>query len=281
MIHLVTDTTAYLPPELLDRWRVHVVPLKVNLGEECVDEDKISQELFFDRLKEVETAPSTSQPALGEFMRLYERLTANGDEVLSIHISEGLSGTARVALIAAQEVAPNRISVVDSRSATCGLALMIHAAAQALDEGVPRVAAAKLVRWMTGSYAGIFLVENLEYLAKGGRINGAARLMGQVLQLRPILHMNDGKIDALTVTRTRRRGQQVILDRVAGAMGDGPVRAFITHIQSPGDADALAERARVRLNCVDLFINETGPVIGSHVGPGFLGLAACPVSEAG
>ena len=281
MIHIVTDTTAYLPPAIREAWSIHTVPLKVNMGAGLADqdEDDLSLEVFYQHLAHVETAPTTSQPPPGDFMRLYEDLTRDGDEVLSIHISEALSGTVRVAQMAAQEVAPERITVIDSQATTCVLALMVHQATKVLAAGGSRAEAAAVVEQMTHNFAGVFLVETLDYLQKGGRINGAAKLLGNVLHLRPILYLNDGKIDPLTVARTRKRGLEQVLVEVQKRVGDVPVYAAVTHIQCAEDARAFGEQVRQELQCVDFFLHETGPVIGSHVGPGFLGLGVCPVVQ--
>ncbi len=281
MIHIVTDTTAYLPASIREAWSIHTVPLKVNMGVDLADqnEDSISLEAFYQHLERVETAPTTSQPAPGEFMRLYSQLIQNGDEVLSIHISEALSGTVRVAQMAAQEVAPDRITVIDSRATTCVLALMIHGAVKVLAAGGTRADAAAVVENMVNHFAGVFLVENLDYLQKGGRINGAAKLLGNILHLRPILYLNEGKIDALTVARTRRRGLQQLLTEAQKRVGEVPVLATVTHIQCADEAHAFAEQVRQELRCVDFFMHETGPVIGSHVGPGFIGLGVCPAVQ--
>ncbi|MFP4344814.1 MAG: DegV family protein [Anaerolineales bacterium] len=277
MIHLVTDTTAYAPYSVVERWPIHAVPLKLNVGSRTVDEDKVDLGEFFESLKDVKSTPSTSQPAPGDFMRLYEELTAEGDEVLSVHISEGLSGTVRVAQMTAQEVAPDRITVVDSRATTCVLSMMLLAAARALDAGAGRAEAAALVEEMSETFASAFLVESLDYLAKGGRINGAAKFLGTMLQLRPILHLTEGKIDGLALARTRKRGMQQLITEVKKRVNGQPVIASVTHIRSPEAAEKLAQEVQAAFNCTDFFINETGPVIGAHVGPGFVGMGVCPL----
>ena len=279
MIHLVTDTTAYLPKTAIDQWPIHMVPLKVNIGNAAVDEDKIAPEDFYRRLASVETAPSTSQPAPGEFMTLYEELTRNGDEVLSVHISEGLSGTPLVAQMTAREVASDRITVVDSQATTCILALMVEAVAQALADGASRAEAAAVVEEIREQFGSAFLVEDLEYLRKGGRINGAAKFLGTMLNVRPILYLKDGKIEPLGLARTRKRGLRQLVKEVQKQVGDTPVRVAVTHIQRLDEAQALAEQIEGQLQCEELFINETGPVIGSHVGPGFIGFSAYSIAN--
>jgi DegV family protein with EDD domain len=279
MIHLVTDTTAYLPALITDIWPIHTVSLKINVDHEAIDEDKVAPEVFYQRLADVRTAPSTSQPAPGEFMTLYEALTQDGDEVLSIHISEGLSGTPLVAQMAAREVAPDRITVVDSQATTCILALMVEAAAQALADGASRTEAAAVVEGIRARFGSAFLVEDLEYLRKGGRINGAAKFLGTMLNVRPILYLSEGKIEPLGLARTRKRGLRQLIKAVEKQVGDKPVRVAVTHIQRPDEAEALTQQIETALNCVEVFTNETGPVIGSHVGPGFIGFSAYPIAN--
>ena len=277
MIHLVTDTTAYLPPNFIESRGIHVVPLKINIGNRTIDEDKISLDEFYTYIASVEKAPSTSQPAPGEFIQLYESLTRNGDEVLSIHISGGISGTPLVAQMAAQDVAPDKITVVDSHGTSVSLAMLLRIVARALDEGATRQEAADLARAISRQQATFFLVETLDYLAKGGRINGAAKFFGSMLNLRPILYLDEhGKIEGMSVARTRKKGIQRMLREIQQRMGDGPIHAGVTHVECPADAEALAQKLQEQFDCVDIFINETGPVIGSHVGPGLLGISACP-----
>ncbi len=279
MLHLVTDTTAYLPAELAERWAFHTVPLKVNLDNNAVDEDKVALAEFYKRLEKVETAPSTSQPAPGEFIRLYEKLLKNGDEVLSVHISSGLSGTPLVAEMAAREVDPERISVVDSQLTSCPLAVLLYMAGEALERGASRPEIAALLQEKSEACVSAFLVEDLEYLRKGGRINGAAKFLGTMLNVRPILHLDKGKIEPLTLTRTRKRGLGQLIKEVHSRVGDAPVYAAVTHILCEDEAHAFAERVQATLNCAHFFVSETGPVIGSHVGPGFIGLCAFPVEQ--
>ncbi len=277
MIHLVTDTTAYLPPDFIESRGIYTVSLKINVRDKTIDEDKISLDEFYTYVASVEKAPSTSQPPPGEFIRLYESLTRNGDEVLSIHISGGISGTPLVAKMAAQDVAPDKITVVDSRVTSVGLAMMIRIVLQAIDNGATRAEAATLAERISEQQATFFLVETLDYLAKGGRINGAAKFLGSMLNLRPILYFDEqGKIEGMSVAHTRKKGVQRMLREIQRRLGDGPIHAGVTHVQCEADAQALAAKLQEQFECVDIFVTETGPVIGSHVGPGLLGISACP-----
>lgn len=283
MIHLVTDSTAYLPPDVRDRYKVHTISLKICIGDQTYDEEGgITREAFFKLLDTVETAPTTSQPAAGEFLALYESLLRNPeDEILAIHISEGISGTIPNARIAAQEIAPDRISIVDSRTAAIGLLIMVIAAGEAIAAGKSRAEVVALVDRMVDECVSCFMVENLAYLHKGGRINTASRYLGALLNIKPILHMQDGKIQPLDKARTSRRARERVLDEVIRAMAGRSVRASVAHIQAPEAAEEMVKQVRERLNCTSVHLSEVGPAIGSHVGPGFLGIAACPIGEDG
>lgn len=279
MIHIVTDTTAYLPASMLESRNIHTVPLKITVGEETYDEDKISQEEFYTHLDSVEKAPTTSQPAPGEFMALYSSLLQNGDEILSIHISGGLSGTPLVAEMAAQEVAPDRITVIDTHSTSIGLATLVMMADQAIASGGNAAEVTTMVKSLAERQQVFFLVETLDYLAKGGRINGAAKFLGSMLHLRPLLYLDKGKIEGYGVARTRKRGILKMLDTLDEAVGSQLIYAGITHIQCGEEAEKLAATVRERFNCTEVLINEIGPVIGSHVGPGVLGIAVTPIES--
>lgn len=286
MIHLVTDSTAYLPPEAKSKYNVHTISLKIITGDRTYDEEGgITKEAFFKLLANLETTPTTSQPSVGEFVELYERLTRDGDEVLSVFISEGLSGTVPNARSAAQQVAPDLISVVDSRTSSIGLIIIVVAAGEAIAAGKSRPEVVAIMERMIQESEAIFMVEDLAYLHKGGRINTAARLLGTVLNIKPILYIPDGKIEPLGKERSSKKAKRRVLDEIEQRMsvyGTPPrVRVAVGHIQAAAAAEEMVAAVRERLDCVSLHLSEIGPVIGSHTGPGFLGVAACPVGEEG
>lgn len=282
MIHLVTDSSAYLPAEVLAKYPIHTISLKIIVGDQTYDEEGgITKEEFYRLLSQVSTTPTTSQPSAGEFQALFEPLVADEqDEVIAVLISEGLSGTIPSAHAAMQQLGTERIHVVNSRTASVGLILMVDAAAEALAAGKGCAEVLVMLERMVELSCAYFMVENLEYLHKGGRINTASRFLGTLLNIKPILYMHEGKIQPLDKTRTSRRARERVLDEVVGCVGDQRVRVAVAHIQATDAAAEMAEQARERLNCAALYVSEVGPVIGTHVGPGFLGLAACPVIEA-
>ena len=283
MIHLVTDSTAYIPQELRVKYDMHVIPLKICIQDTtCNEEGDITKEEFYRLLADVSTAPTTSQPAVGEFLALYEPLVEDeDDEVISIHISEGLSGTVPNARMAAQQVVPGRIHVVDSRTSAGGLMILVLAAGEAIATGKSVDEVLAMLDRMVDESCAYFMVENLAYLHKGGRINTASRYLGTLLNIKPILYMHEGKIQALDKTRTSARARGRVLDEVAGKLGDRPAHVVVAHIQAAEAAGEMVQRARERLNCETVYMQEVGPAIGTHVGPGFLGICACPVIEDG
>jgi DegV family protein with EDD domain len=283
MIHLVTDSSAYLPPEVKAQYNVHTVSLKICIGEQTYDEEGgITREAFFDLLANVDTTPMTSQPSAGEFVHLYQELLRDpDDEVISVLISSGLSGTVASAQAAIQQIDTTRVTVIDSRTAAIGLLIMVISAGEAISAGQDRAQVSALLERMVDDSAAFFMVENLAYLHKGGRINTASRFLGTLLNIKPILYMHNGKIEALDKTRTSKRARDRVLDEVAQRMGERAVRASVAHIQAPEAAEEMVTRVRARLNCRSLHMSEVGPAIGSHVGPGFLGVAACPIGEDG
>jgi DegV family protein with EDD domain len=283
MIHLVTDSTAYLPQHLRDKYNAHVISLKICIeGRTCNEEGDITKQEFYRLLADVSTAPTTSQPAVGEFLTLYTPLVEDeDDEVISIHISEGISGTVPNAQMAAQQVAPGRIHVVDSRTSSGGLMILAIAAGEAIAAGKSVDQVLAMLDRMVEESCAYFMVEDLAYLHKGGRINTASRFLGTLLSIKPILYMHEGKIQALDKTRTTSRARSRVLDEVAEKLGRRPAYVIVAHIQAADAAEEMTQRARERLNCETVYTQEVGPVIGTHVGPGFLGVCACPVIENG
>ncbi len=279
MIHLVTDSTANLPLEIKTKFNVHTVSLKLITGDQTYDEEGgMSQEEFFRLLGSVATAPTTSQPSSGEFIALYQKLTADPeDEVISIHISEGLSGTVPNARIAAEQVAPTRISVVDSRLTSVGLLLMVVAAGEAVAAGKSRGQILSLLDRLIAENVTVFTVDTLEYLHRGGRINTASRWLGTLLNIKPVLQLKDGKIEPLDKVRSLNRAMQRAVDELVYRLDGRPVHAAVAHILAYDNAVKLVEMVKERLNCASICISEVGAVIGSHVGPGTLGVSASPV----
>ena len=274
-VKVVTDSTAYLPPELIARYGIRVVPLKVVFGAEAYAEGvDISNEEFYSKLMEASTLLTTSQPSVGDFLQVYGEATREGVPILSIHISSKLSATVSTALTAKGELPQAQIEVVDSLSTSMGLGMVVLAAARAADEGQSlsqiRAATEKVIRSMNL----FFIVDTLEYLRKGGRIGGAAALVGTALRIKPVLYLKEGQIEVLAKVRTKRRALKRLLELMAERMPGGTsVHIAIIHAHAAEEATALEKEVRARFNCAEIYLSELGPAIGAHVGPRAIGLA--------
>jgi len=273
-IAIITDSTAYLPEDLLKEYNIHVLPLKVIWGEESFDDGvDMTPTEFYERLGTSDVMPSTSQVTIGEFTQLFQKLHAEGKEILAILISNGLSGTVASAVKAKEEVPEAKIELVDSKTTIAELALQVLVGARAAQAGAS-LKECKAAVENTGDNSGVvFAVDTLEFLHRGGRIGGGKRFLGTVLAIKPILTLTDGKVDALEQARTRKKSMARLVDIVAERVeGKKNVRLGVSHAKSLKDARALLESAK-SLNPVETIISEMSPVIGTHVGPGALALA--------
>jgi len=274
-VKIITDSTAYLPPDLIARYGIRVIPLKVVFGAEAYAEGvDISNEEFYGKLAAASTLPTTSQPSVGDFLEVYGEASREGKPILSIHISSKLSATISTALTAKSELPQAQIEVVDSLSTAMALGMVVLAAARAADEGQSlsqiRATAEKVIQSMNL----FFIVDTLEYLHKGGRIGGAAALMGTVLRIKPVLYLKEGQIEVLTKVRTKRKALKRLLELMGERMTEGAsVHVTIIHAHAVEEASALEKEVRAHFNCAEIYISELGPVIGAHVGPRAIGVA--------
>ena len=276
---LVTDSTAYLPPERVWQYGVYVVPLYLHFGERVYrDGVDLDTDTFYRLLQSAPRLPTTSQPSAGDFLQLYRHLSLEADAIISIHISSGISGTVASALAARQVLLnemqkPPQVYVVDSRITSCGLALLVSAASRAIAEGKPAVEVVREVENLASRLFTVFVVDTLEYLHKGGRIGGAAALVGEVLQVKPLLYFRDGRIDVLEKARTDKRAKRRMLEVVAERADGRPIHAVVAHAQAPEEAERIRRYLADHFDCWELFSVEFSPAIATHVGPGTVGVA--------
>jgi len=276
-VAVVTDSTGYIPKELVKQYNITVVPLYVIWdGDELKDDVDITPTAFYNRLQNSKTMPSTSQPTPADFQEVFSRLHEEGYEILNVLISSGLSGTVASAEQAKQNMPEANIEIFDSRSTAMELGFSTLAAARAAAEGKSLeacLAAAKKARENSGL---IFAVDTLEFLHRGGRIGGASRYLGTLLRFKPLLTItDDGKIDALEKVRTKKKAQKrvsdIVVERLKGKSG---IRLATLNANAPEEARVLLEQTATRLdNVVETVFSEVSPVIGTHVGPGTVGLA--------
>ncbi|MBE2222572.1 MAG: DegV family protein [Anaerolineae bacterium] len=274
-VAVVVDSTAYIPQALVEQHNIHVIPLLVNWsGESLRDNVDITPDDFYKRLETAKEMPSTSQPSAGEFYDLYSKVAEEAESIVSIHISSELSGTVASAHAAAALMEGFPIEIVDSKSTSMGLGFMALVAAQAVENGATTKEAAAVARDLIPDVRVVFVVDTLEFLHRGGRIGGASRLFGSMLSIKPLLELQEGKIEALEKVRTKRKAVQRLLDIVVEACaGKSKVHAAVANASSPQEAQSVADELQKRLQPTELYIVDMSPVIGTHTGPGALGIA--------
>jgi len=285
-VAVVTDTTQYIPREIMERHGIRLVSLYVNWdGRTDRESDLGDYDDFYDHMRTAATLPSTSQPSVGDFLAAYEPLLEAGDDVLSIHLSGGISGTvgaaqqARDALIE-RGIAPERIQVLDSETGCAGHGLMAIAATNAVRNGADLDGAADAARALRAGMKIVFAVDTLEYLRRGGRIGAAQAWVGSALKIKPILTI-EREIQPIERVRTAGRAMQRLVDHLTDCREAGADRFFIQHIQARDVAERLVEHGREIYGREPEFVSEIGPVIGAHVGPGLFGVTGLPSSALG
>jgi DegV family protein with EDD domain len=273
-VAVVTDGTSSLTQAMGQEYGVHVAPIYVMFGTQTYrDGIDLDAESFYSLLRDSEQLPTTSQPTVVDFVQMYTDLSHQAEAIVSIHVSPKMSATLDSALLASKELPDVPIHVIDSRTVSMGLGLMAIAAARAAAAGQDATEIVRLVEGLIPKMNIFFTVETLEYLHKGGRIGGATALLGSALSIKPVLYVNDGQVGPLEKPRTRKRAIGRLLDLMAERVGASEVvHATVLHCDVPDEAQALAEQVAARFHCVELLTTEAGPIIGTHAGPGTLGL---------
>jgi DegV family protein with EDD domain len=279
-VALVSDTCHYLPRELVQSNGIHEVSLYVHhLGHADHESALSDYDAYYRRLADLNSLPTTSQPSIGDFLAVYEPLIAAGDEIVSIHLSGGISGTYRSALQAREQLGADaeRVHVLDSATACGGEGLMLLAAGAAARAGGDGAAVAAQAQRARDALKLWFAVDTLEYLRRGGRIGGAQAWMGNALQIKPILTV-ESEITPIERVRTSRRAFEKLAGLLEECKRIGNDGWVVQHIQAPDQAAAMVERGREIFGTEPVIVAEIGPVIGTHVGPGLLGTGGVPRS---
>ena len=277
-VAIVTDSTASLPPEMIRGLNIQSVPLQVIWGEETYrDGLDITNEQFYARLGEAKVMPTTSQPSPAAFRTVYENLLDAGYDILSVHISSKLSGTMDSAIQARQTFPNAKIELVDSLSTSLGMGFAVLEAGRAAEQGASLADCKAIVEKAIANSKLFFVLNTLEFLHRGGRIGGAQAFLGTALNLKPILELRNGRIEALERVRTFNKAQDRLLELFQQEVGSvRPVRIGVLHANAPAEAERLLERARAMFNVADVretLIVPISPTLGTHTGPGCLGLA--------
>jgi DegV family protein with EDD domain len=283
-IGLVSDSTPGLSDDYVAQHEnLRVVPLYLQMGDKTLrDGVDIKGDEFYQRLPQMSTLPTTSQPSVGDFQACYQELVAAGASgIVSIHLSSGISGTINSATLARQEI-DVPVEIVDTQSAAASHLLTVETAQRAIARGASLEEVAEAARKVAEQQRTVFAVETLEYLYKGGRIGGAAALVGSLLQMKPLLYFKDGRIDALEKVRTSKRAMGRMVDLMGEWLdGQGPLEVMVMHAAAPDRVEELAAAVQKNLPVASMHTVLVPPVLGAHCGPGALGLCCCPASALG
>ncbi len=278
-VKVITDSTADLPPALAEELGITVVPLNVHFGTEVYrDGVEITADEFYRRLVTASRLPTTSQPTPGDFLSAYDEMGQTTDEILSVHVSAKLSGTMNSATQAREEYGGAcRIEIIDSLQGSMGLGMLAIAAAEAARRGDSLDDVVTETRAAIPKVGFIGLLDTLEYLEKGGRIGKAQAFMGSLLRIKPLLTIRDGEAHPLERARTRAKG----VDRMCELMqAEMPLKDLaVVYTTTPDEARALAQRLQSYLPQGEVILSQVGPVVGTYLGPGVLGVAFRKQSE--
>ena len=275
-IALVTDSTSYIPADLVQRYHITVAPQVLIWGPETFQDGvDIQPDEFYTRLRTATIMPSTSQATVATFVKIFQGLLDEGYQILAMLVSERLSGTinsASQARLALPAGAP--IEIVDSQSTAMALGFQVLSVARALEQGADLTDAVALAHKATAHTGVVLTVDTLEFLHRGGRIGGGSRFLGTLLNFKPILELRDGRIEAVERVRTRGKSLSRLVDLVEAQIGGRtPVRLAALHANAEADARGVLEEACSRLKVEESLLSIVSPVVGTHAGPGTVGLA--------
>ncbi|MGD8404640.1 MAG: DegV family protein [Anaerolineales bacterium] len=276
-IAIVTDSTAYIPPDLVEKYNLTITPQVLIWGEETYQDGvDIQPNEFYERLKTTKVMPTTSQVSIATMKSTFESLIEQGYDVLGIFLSAKLSGTIQSAIQAKDmlDKAGEKVTFVDSLSTAMAMGFQVLTVARAVEDGASledAIALAEKARKHTGVY---FAVDTLEFLHRGGRIGGAQRFLGTALNMKPVLAVQDGRVEAVERIRTKSKALERVLELVVEkTQGKSPIRLATLHASAEKEAKELLEKASKKLNATESILTTVSPVVGTHAGPGTVGLA--------
>lgn len=275
-VAILTDSTAFLPDQYIKQYDIEVIPLQIIWGNETFQDGvSLSPSDFYTRLKTTRDLPTTSQPSVGKFKDVMEKLISKENDILGIFISSKLSGTFHSA-IQAKTLIPNtsEIVIIDSTSTTLAMGFQVLAAAKAASDGATLKDCCHIVEQVRKNSGVFFMVDTLEFLHRGGRIGGAQRFLGTALGTKPILHMQDGKIEPLERVRTKSKAMDRLVElTIEKCHGQSNIHLAGIHANAEYESQKVLEKAGQYLAPTQTMIAELSPVVGIHAGPGTIALA--------
>lgn len=276
-VAIVTDSTSYMPEELLKKYNISVAPQVLIWGDQTYrDGVDIKPLEFFEKLKAAKVMPTTSQASPATLHPIFQSLIEQGNEVIAIHVSSKLSGTVQSAMQAKDMLgaAGEKVTVIDSLSTSMAMSFQVLAVARALEAGASLKDAVE-VATRARDLSGVYLVpETLEFLHRGGRIGGAQRFIGTVLNMKPVLALQNGRVEGIERVRTKGKALDRMVELVAERIkGKSNIRVATLHANAPEDAKAVLAKANAEFKPIESISTEVSPTVGTHTGPGTVGLA--------
>jgi DegV family protein with EDD domain len=275
-VAIVTDSTAYIPKSFLEQYPIRVAPQVLIWGDQTYEDGvDILPDEFYARLKTAKVMPSTSQVTPNKFEQIFAELLQQDYQVLAVLIANKLSGTIASAIQARECLPPGApVEIVDSNTTAMAMGFQVLAAARASAEGASLAECKRLAEACRPLTGVVFAVDTLEFLYRGGRIGGGSRFLGTALNIKPILEVLDGRVEAIERVRTRKKSIERLLELVEQrANGRGSVRLATLHANAYEDAQTLLKLGKERFKSSEDILAEVSPVIGTHAGPGTVGLA--------
>lgn len=270
-IHIIVDSCAQISKEMFEAYpNLHSVSMKVRVGDQEWAEDDITSAELFKAAGESKQHPQTSQPAPGDFIEICKPLLADGKEIIIITVSGGLSGTVEGAKAVAKMLDESRIRVVDSGTASIGMLQMAKAALVMAESGMKLQEIVWKLHAIIEATHTLILVDTLDYLYKGGRIGGAAALFGTILQIKPVIHLVEGKVAILDKVRTKQRAINRVLDEISKYKNIEYIG--IGNVNCPADGEALITKVKELYPAVQVIPAAIGSVLGAHLGTGMMGI---------
>lgn len=274
MIRIITDSTSDINHEKAAELGIIIVPLTVHFGSQSYrDGIDITKDEFYKKLAVAETLPNTSQVNPDVFAKLFQRYIDEGDEIVGVFISTDMSGTCQSAFIAREMVSQEKIHIVDSRSTTFGMAILIHVAVQMRDQGKNAAQIAETLTGLTKRLRLLAVVDTLKYLKMGGRISSATAFVGGILGINPLIAIKDGKVESIGRARGKKSGMDQILEKIRIEPIDTAYPASFGHSNTPEDLRECISFFTRNLNIPQYFTGDIGITVGTHIGPGAVGIS--------
>lgn len=276
-VKIITDSTSYIPKEYIEKYNISIVSLNVVLNGKSYREVDLENNFFYKEMDKCSSIPTSSQPSVEEFYNIFENIVKNGDDIVGLFISSEMSGTYSTANLVKNMILENypdrKVEIIDSRSNCMQMGFAAIEGARTAKEEKDISSVVENINSVINTSRFLFVPDTLDYLKKGGRIGGAAALFGAILQIRPILTVENGVTTVLNKVRTKKKAVDKIVETVINDVTNkGIGRMIVHHINCEEEGKELANRLKEKLN-IEIDIQSIGPIIGLHVGPKSIGVA--------